>query len=68
MAPVPDPDSSSPGDRLSAQIRAQELKRLLTSAQLSDPGSGNCTDVWEAELETLIGYYKLPRCMAWRPR
>ena len=53
---------------MSAQIRAQELKRLLTSAQLSDPGSGNCTDVWEAELENLIGYYKLPRCMAWRPR
>ena len=68
VAPVPDLDSSSPGDRVSAQIRAQELKRLLTSAQLSDPGSGSCTDLWEAELESLIGYYKLPRCMAWRPR
>ena len=62
--------SSSPEDRVAAGIRAKELKALLSSAQISDPGAvaGGTVDVWVAELEYLVDYFRLPRCLAWHPR
>ena len=75
QASIPDPPppptvSLSPEDRVAAELRAKELKALLTSAQLSDPGSvaAGTVDVWVAELEYLVDYFRLPRCMAWHPR
>ena len=71
--PATPPESaspSSPEDRLMATNRARELKGLLVSAQLSDPGSvaEGTVEVWAAELECLIGYWGLPLSMAWHPR